>query len=481
MLIVKTTAILIGLTVAMGLCGCAAHFKYEPGRSILPIDATTKVTVRVKRTEGFPNFPNLEEEIKSAIVKDLQKNVFPLLSEVEPDVHATVDVELLKFQRQPWGFLWLPLVYFGVPADKFIGTGEVSLSIAIYRTGTLIATYSSSRRLEKWAGLYWGQEYNRGGKKSLSGLALREAMDDIKSQIERDRSKILQRVREEKDELPPTEPPTEEEPPEPPIAKEPAIDVEEIPDNSLTKLENGLCVIFGIEDYRYAPGADFAERDATTFHEYAKSVFGIPERNIYFQTNENATKGEFDKIFVGNGWLARRVKRGESDVIFYFSGHGAPDINTQRPYIVPWDIDPNFAHTALPIDKIYENLSGLGAKSVTIFLDACFSGQSKGKMVIHGRPLMPVQIEAPSADITVFTASPQISSVYSEKKHGLFTYYLLKGLQGYGDLNGDKEIRVGELSDYVKNNVSREARHMDREQVPQLLSGDRERVLVRMR
>ena len=562
----------------IGLCGCAAHFKYKPGISIVPVEVNTKVMVNVKRTEGFSNFPNLEEEIKDAIVKDLQKNVFPLLAEVGPEIYAEVDVGLLKFQDQPLGLLWLPFVYVGAPTDKLIGTAMISLRITICRTGSLIATYRSSKRLEKWTGLYYGHSFQRGKEKFIAGLALKEAMDHMKSQIEKDRSKIIQKVKETKEEFRPTEPPivtADSSPPditilspapthgivvvskddcsiiglakdqseiaavivgveeaelhkmqggvkfsakvvlreyekdilimafdeyanvatkrltlrkgeagEPEQIKEPPLfaDVDEAPKKSLTRLENGLCVIFGIEDYKYAPEASSAKRDAAIFCEYAKGVFGIPERNIYTRINEGATKGEFDKVFAEDGWLAKRLERGKSDIIFYFSGHGAPDVKTKKPYLIPWDIDPNYASTAVSLHRVYESLSGLGARSVTVFLDACFSGQSKGKMLFaDARPLLPVKIEAPSVDITVFTASTgeQISSVYAEKKHGLFTYYLLKGLQGYGDSNGDREIRVGELFDYLKENVSKEAGYMDREQVPQLLSGDRERVLIK--
>jgi hypothetical protein len=298
-----------------------------------------------------------------------------------------------------------------------------------------------------------------------------------------------------KEELPLPKPPVHEEPHVSPIAEEPKYpaeteevqlsdDVDELPQISITKLENGLCVVFGIEDYKYAPKAPFANKDAATFYEYAKSVFGIPERNIYIRTNVGATRGEFEKVFAQDGWLAKRVEKGKSDIIFYFSGHGAPDLKTKKPYLIPWDIDPNYASTAFSLDRIYESLSELGAKSVTVFLDACFSGQSKGEMLFaEARPLIPVVVEAPSVDITVFTASTgeQIASVYKEKEHGLFTYYLLKGLWGYGDLNADKEIRVEELFNYLKDNVTKEAGFMDKEQVPQLLSGDRERVLVRMK
>ena len=265
-----------------------------------------------------------------------------------------------------------------------------------------------------------------------------------------------------------------------------SIDVDKIPQNSLTKLKDGIAVIIGIEEYKNAPKATFANRDATIFYEYVKSVFGIPERNIYIRTNEEATKGEFDKIFGEGGWLSRRIIKGKSDVIVYFSGHGAPSIKTHEPYIVPYDGDPNYVEqTAYPLDYVYKSLNRLGAKSVTVFLDACFSGGSRtGEMLLaESRPFIPVKIPKIEQNITVFsaTAEEQISSSYREKKHGLFTYYLLKGLQGFADLNKDKIIKVGELADYIRENVQRQARYMDREQTPKLIGVGKERVLVRLK
>jgi len=253
-----------------------------------------------------------------------------------------------------------------------------------------------------------------------------------------------------------------------------------------TELKDGLCVIFGLEKYKYAPDATFANRDAAIFFEYAKSVFGLPKRNIYMRTNEGATKGEFDKVFGENGWIERRIVKGKSDVIIYFSGHGAPDIKTKKAYLIPYDIDPNYASTAYSLEDVYRNLSRSGAKSVTIFLDACFSGVSREKeaLLADARPLR-VRPGSPETyeNITVFAASTgeEISSSYREKKHGLFTYYLLKGLQGYADRNKDKKIRAEELFNYIRENVRKEAGFMDREQSPQLLGGKKERLIIRLK
>jgi hypothetical protein len=79
-----------------------------------------------------------------------------------------------------------------------------------------------------------------------------------------------------------------------------------------------------------------------------------------------------------------------------------------------------------------------------------------------------------------FSASSgsEISSAWPEKKHGLFSYYLMKGMRGDADANGDKKITVGELGNYVKENVSDMAGMLDREQTPGLQTLDEEKVLI---
>ena len=71
----------------------------------------------------------------------------------------------------------------------------------------------------------------------------------------------------------------------------------------------------------------------------------------------------------------------------------------------------------------------------------------------------------------------QISSGYKEANHGLFSYYLMKGLEGDADANNDKKITNGELHNYVRSNVTRQAIRLGREQTPEL-KGDFDRVLV---
>jgi len=72
----------------------------------------------------------------------------------------------------------------------------------------------------------------------------------------------------------------------------------------------------------------------------------------------------------------------------------------------------------------------------------------------------------------------EISSAWPEKKHGLFSYYLMKGMRGEADENNDNQITVGELGDYVKEHVSDMAGMLDREQTPGLQTLDEQKVLI---
>jgi hypothetical protein len=86
-----------------------------------------------------------------------------------------------------------------------------------------------------------------------------------------------------------------------------------------------------------------------------------------------------------------------------------------------------------------------------------------------------------NAAVFTSSSSDQISSWYPEKKHGLFTYFFLKGLQGAADGDGDGKITAGELNGFVSDRtegVPYWARRLHgREQTPEF-RGDETQVLV---
>lgn len=237
------------------------------------------------------------------------------------------------------------------------------------------------------------------------------------------------------------------------------------------------------------PEVDYAINDATIFQEYLVKTFGLDKRNIIFETDANLAvfNNTFGTKDHPKGKLHRFVKPEKSDVFIYYCGHGAPDPDSKLGYFVPVDCDPSaVALNGYSLQTFYDNLMKIRARSVTVIIDACFSGQSDVGPLFHG--ISPVFIETtqgatlPNAIIFTSAQGNQVSTWYDEMKHGLFTYFFLKGLRSFGDENNDKIVTVGEMADYVQNRSDDvpywAGRLKGREQIPTCL-GDRERVLVK--
>jgi uncharacterized caspase-like protein len=177
------------------------------------------------------------------------------------------------------------------------------------------------------------------------------------------------------------------------------------------------------------------------------------------------------------------VKDKGADAFVYYAGHGAPDLESKAAYFVPSDADPSLVRlSGYPLDLFYANLAQLPSKNVTVVIDACFSGSYQKGMLLTGASPLATRVRSASVDprIMLFaSAGPdEVSSWYPEKGHSLFTYYLLRGLQGDADRNKDGQLTKGELDAYLKDYVPQEARRLwDRPQNPQF-SGSADNVLV---
>jgi hypothetical protein len=255
-------------------------------------------------------------------------------------------------------------------------------------------------------------------------------------------------------------------------------DVDEIPAVKARPNRNAYAILIGIENYRQKlPTADFATQDAKLVADYLIKVMGYPEENVVTLMNDHAALGDFVKYF--EKWLPNNVERG-STVFVYYSGHGAPDPKTGGAYLVPYDGDPSFiAETGYSLKRMYEALGKLSAKEIIVALDSCFSGAGGRSVLAKGaRPLvMNLQSSvAPAKNMTILAAASgdQISSTYDEKGHGLFTYFMLKGIKNEDVVKPDGSIKMDDLFGYIKPQVERIARKQyNNEQSPQLIEAKR--------
>jgi uncharacterized caspase-like protein len=251
-------------------------------------------------------------------------------------------------------------------------------------------------------------------------------------------------------------------------------DVDELPAVKAKSSKNSYAIVIGIENYRQKlPKADFATHDAQTMTAYLTKVLGYPEENVITLLNERALKSDFTKYF--EKWLGNNVEA-DSTVFIYYSGHGAPDLKSNSAYLVPFDGDPAFIdQTGYSLNKMYDALGKLPAKKIIVALDSCFSGAGGRSVIAKGaRPLvmnLQSNVVLPK-NMTVLSASSgdQSSSTYDEKGHGLFTYFMLKGIKNEDVARQDGSIEVNDLFDYIKPQVERIARKQyNNEQSPQLI------------
>jgi WD40 repeat protein/uncharacterized caspase-like protein len=129
-------------------------------------------------------------------------------------------------------------------------------------------------------------------------------------------------------------------------------------------------------------------------------------------------------------------------VLFYFSGHGLIEANTQEAFLCLADTQiANLANTGLSLPDLLNSLNNCAAQNQLVWLDACHSGL----MTLRGMSPTPqlVQILQQKAVISkgfyalLSCDTNQQSWEFPELGHGVFTYYLMRGLSGEAaDING---------------------------------------------
>lgn len=228
-----------------------------------------------------------------------------------------------------------------------------------------------------------------------------------------------------------------------------------------------FALIIANENYEEVDPVPFASNDGAIFKTYCQQTLGIPEDNIHIISD--ATLGKMRRQ---TEWLqeAMEAYRGDARVILYYAGHGIPDEKNKTAYLLPVDGFGRDVKTAYPLDELYASLAKLPSKSVTVFLDACFSGAKReGSMLTSARGVaIKVKQSAPEGNLVVFSASQgdETAYPYDDQQHGMFTYYLLKKLK-----ESANNLTLGELADYVTEQVMQQSMKQNgKMQTPTVLS-----------
>lgn len=224
-------------------------------------------------------------------------------------------------------------------------------------------------------------------------------------------------------------------------------------------------VVIGISQYKTVRSLKYADKDALAFRDYLTKNVGVTGDHMTVLTNEEATLFNLKRSL---GTELKRKAGPKDTVIIYYAGHGAPEPDASSPdgdglekYLIPYDADPQDLYTTgLPMREVETIFHRLSAERVIFITDSCYSGATAG------RTFSTVARRATLSDgflnrlskgkgRVVLTASRagEVSEERDELGHGVFTYYLLEGLKGKADVDGDGIVTVDEAYSYLSTHV----------------------------
>ncbi len=225
-----------------------------------------------------------------------------------------------------------------------------------------------------------------------------------------------------------------------------------IPENPKND-DKTFAVIIANENYQKEVAVQFAANDGKVFKEYCEKTLGIPSRNIHFI--QDASFGNMKSEI---RWICdvASAYSGQAKIIFYYAGHGMPNEADKSAYLLPVDGFSSDFESAIKLDELYNRLTANPSQSVTVFLDACFSGSVRDDGMLANARSVKVKPKTNliNGNMVVFSAATgeETAYPYKEKQHGLFTYFLLKKLQ---ETKGDVDYQT--LSSYITENVKQQS------------------------
>lgn len=225
-----------------------------------------------------------------------------------------------------------------------------------------------------------------------------------------------------------------------------------IPVNAQTN-DKAFVVIIANENYQKEVKVQYAANDGKVFKDYCEKTMGIPSINVHFTLDAS-----FGNMRSEIKWISdvAAAFNGQAKIIFYYAGHGMPNEADKSAYLLPVDGFSSDFETAIKLDDLYDRLTASPSQSVTVILDACFSGSIRDNgMLANARSVKIIpKANEMKGNLIVFSAAmgDQTAYPYKEKQHGLFTYFLLKKLQ---ETKGNVDYQT--LSNYLIQNVNQQS------------------------
>lgn len=245
--------------------------------------------------------------------------------------------------------------------------------------------------------------------------------------------------------------------PSPADGTQAAMDVDQPPKGTASlKQQKAVVVAVGVGRFREAqvPSVKFAARDAEVMAAYLQSIAGLPADRVRVLTDGHGLKQDLAETF--DEWLPKRVD--PSTVVYvYVAGRALVDGVTGAVSLVPYDGTTASTGRLYSIRRLQEALGRLPIQRAILMFDVSLEHAAGADPATGAAPVWDVGATDASAKMMWMIGNNglQESQAFEPGRHGLFTYQLLRGLQGPADLDRDGTVAAGELCAFARGEVAR--------------------------
>jgi len=240
-----------------------------------------------------------------------------------------------------------------------------------------------------------------------------------------------------------------------------AVQVDDMPDGGARfERKKAVGVAIGIGTFRSASvgRVEFAGHDAEIMGRYFQRLAGIPPSRIKILTDEHALKD--DLVEVIEEWLPQAVEAG-GEVFIFIAARAVMSPSSGAVSLIPHEADPDSPVRLYSLRRLHDVLARLPMQRAIVMLDLTLMQPGPRRSAGHKDPSWEpahAQLRGDKLVQILGVSGHQEAHQYDEGGHGLFTYYLLKGLRGDADRDDNGVVMVGELCGYVRDEVLKTAK-----------------------
>lgn len=236
-----------------------------------------------------------------------------------------------------------------------------------------------------------------------------------------------------------------------------AIDVDQPPKGTAAlKQQKAVVIAIGVGRYRdtQVPSVKFAARDAEVMAAYLQSITGLSADRVRVLTDGHGLKQDLAETF--DEWLPKRVDP-NTVVYVYVAGRALVDGVTGAVSLVPYDGTTTSMGRVYSLRRLQESLARLPIQRAILMFDVSLEHAAGADPATGAAPVWEIGATDASAKMMWMIGNNglQEARAFEPGRHGLFTYQLLRGLQGPADLDRDGTVAAGELCAFARGEVAR--------------------------